>query len=307
MTLPSFFDPARVGTVYGPDVRQVVEAANEANVRPSSEDKQRVLLLLVDPQVDFVHADGSLSVPGAVDDTRRVVAWLFEHLGEVTDIAVSLDSHMPLHIFYPGWWVDEDGEHPGAMTPITAEAVDTGHWTPTYEIEWSRQYVRQLEDSAKKTLMIWPYHTMIGTVGHAITPALYEAIVFHSEARRSEPTYLVKGRIPKTEHYSIFEPEVKVPDNHEGGVDTRLLDRIAGYDLIYVAGQAKSHCVLETVASVVNYASVKPGLIEKLRLLNDCMSSVAHPEIDFEAMANARFEEFAREGLQRVTTDDPLA
>jgi len=307
MGFPDFYDAAKVGTVYRPDVRQVVEAANEANVEPSAEDQRRVLLLVVDPQVDFVHEDGSLSVPGAVDDTRRLVAWLFEHLGEVTDIAVSLDSHIPLHIFYPGWWVDEKGEHPGAMTPITAEEVEAGRWTPTYEGEWSRRYVRQLEDSAKKTLMIWPYHTMIGTVGHAITPALYEAIVYHSEARRSEPTYLVKGRIPKTEHYSIFEPEVKVPEDPEGGLNTALLERLAGYDLIYVAGQAKSHCVLETVTSIVNYADVQPGLIEKLRLLNDCTSSVAHPEIDFEAMANEQFDSFARTGLQRVTTDDPLA
>jgi nicotinamidase-related amidase len=306
MTFPRFYDTTNVGTLYRPDIGQIVDAASGASVPPCAEDKRRVLLLLVDPQVDFVHTDGTLSVPGAVDDTRRVVEWLFRNMDQVTDIAVSLDSHGPLHIFYPGWWVDENGKHPNAMTPIAAEEIDEGHWRPAFEEEWSQDYVHQLEQSAKKTLMIWPYHTLIGTLGHAITPALYEAIVYHSEARRSEPTYLVKGRIPKTEHYSIFEPEVKVPDDPEGELNTALLDRLATYDLIYVAGQAKSHCVLETVTSIVRYAEVQPGLTGKVRLLNDCMSSVAHPEIDFETMANEQFELYANDGLHRVTTKDPI-
>ena len=307
MTFPDFYNPDKIGTLYGPDVREIVKAAGHTTLLPSAEDKQRILLLLVDPQVDFVHTDGSLSVPGAVDDARRVTEWLFENLGQVTDIAASLDSHVPLHIFYPGWWVNADGKHPQAMTPITAEDVDEGRWQPAFEEEWYRNYLHELEKRAKKTLMIWPYHTMIGTPGHSITPALYEAITYHSEARHSEPTYLVKGRIPKTEHYSILEPEVKVPEDPEGQLNTRLLDRIASYDLIYIAGQAKSHCVLETVTSIINYADVRPSLIDKLRLLSDCMSSVVHPDIDFEAMANELFERFARQGLQRVTTADRIA
>lgn len=304
MQTPDFYDSQKVGTLYAPDIQRVVTAAAGAQFSPSAQDTRRVLLLLVDPQVDFVHADGALSVPGAVDDTRRVIEWLYTQLDSVTDIAVSLDSHGPLHIFYPGWWVDGAGDHPAPMTPITAAEVKAGAWQPVYEDDWSREYVHTLETQAKKTLMIWPYHTLLGTPGHAITPALYEAITFHSEARQAQPTYLVKGRIPKTEHYSIFEPEVKTTDHPEGAPNTALLERLASYDLIYVAGQAKSHCVLETVGSIVNYGPQAPGLIEKLRLLNDCMSSVAHPEIDFEAIANHQFDKFETMGLRRVTVED---
>lgn len=306
MSFPNFYDPDKVGTLYKPHVTEVIEAANSVKFKPSQEDERRILLLLVDPQADFVHTDGSLSVPGALDDTRRLIKWLFDNLEQVTDIVVSLDSHLPLHIFYPGWWIDDEGNHPEAMTPITAQEVDEGRWQPAFEAEWSRFYVHELEKRAKKTLLIWPYHTMIGTPGHSITPALYEAITYHSEARRSELTYVVKGRIPKTEHYSLLEPEVKVPEEPEGGLNTELLDRMSTYNLIYVAGQAKSHCVLETVTSIVNYADVRPGLIGKLRLLTDCMSSVAHPEIDFEAMSNEKFDQFAKKGLQRVSATDPL-
>lgn len=306
MTLPDFYAPDKVGSVYRPDVRRVIEQASALSARPASADPQSVLLLLVDPQIDFVHEDGSLSVPGAVDDSRRTIEWLFKNLDHVTDIAVSLDSHGPLHIFYPGWWINEDEEHPQAMTPIPSHDVDAGQWRPLYEEAWSREYVHELEQRAKKTLMIWPYHTMLGTPGHAITPALYEAIVYHSEARRTNPTYIVKGRVPKTEHYSLLEPEVKVPEDPQGGLNTDFLDRMADYDLIYVAGQAKSHCVLETVTSIVNDDAYQPGLIKKLRLLSDCMSSVAHPEIDFDAMANEQFDTFAKKGLTRVTVDDEI-
>jgi nicotinamidase/pyrazinamidase len=306
MSFPDFYERQRVGTLFRPRISEVIRVANSIAFKPSQRDERRILLLLVDPQVDFVHVDGSLSVPGAVDDARRTIEWLFNNLEQVTDIVVSLDSHYPLHIFYPGWWADEEGKHPEALTPITSREVDDGRWRPVFEEDWSRYYVHELEKKAKKTLLIWPYHTMIGTVGHSITPALYEAITYHSEARLSQPTYVIKGRIPKTEHYSLFEPEVKVLNEPEGSLNTELLERMSTYDRIYIAGQAKSHCVLETVVSIVNRADAQPELVTKVRLLTDCMSSVVHPDIDFETMAHETLEQFAKLGLQQVSAADPI-
>lgn len=306
MNHPDFYDSNQVGTVYRPDIPAVVAAANHTNAALASEDEQRVLLMLVDPQIDFVHEDGSLAVPGAVEDTRRTIEWMFHNMDHITDIAVSLDSHFSMQIFYPGWWVDADGNHPAAMTPISAEDVGQGRWQPVVEPEWSRAYVRELERRAKKALMIWPYHTMLGTVGHAITPALYEAITFHVEARQSEVTHLVKGRIAKTEYYSLLEPEVKVPGAPGGTLNSAFLDRMATYDRIYFAGQAKSHCVLESITSITNYEGYQPGILEKVYLLEDATSAVAHPEIDFDAMADEQFETFAKQGLNIVTTDQAI-
>jgi nicotinamidase/pyrazinamidase len=303
MNSPDFYQPDKVGTIYRPDIAAIVAAANKADLPPSSEDERRVLLMLVDPQVDFVHTDGALAVPGAVDDMRRAIKWMFRNLDQITDIAVSLDSHFSMQIFYPGWWVDANGHHPDAMTPVSAEDVEQGRWQPTIELEWSRDYVRELERRAKKTLMIWPYHTMLGTLGHSITPALYEAITFHSEARQSEPTHLVKGRIAKTEYYSLLEPEVKVPGVPGGTLNSAFLDRMATYDRIYFAGQAKSHCVLESITSIANYEGYQPGLLEKVYLLEDATSAVAHPEIDFDAMANEQYVQFAQRGLHIITTE----
>ncbi len=306
MSFPNFYDREKVGTVFSPQIETIIKAADGVDYRPAQWDEQRILLLLIDPQVDFIHENGALSVPGAVDDTRRTIEWLFDNLEQVTDIVVSLDSHNPLHIFFPGWWVDAAGNHPDVMTPITSEEVNDGRWQPLFEEEWSRYYVRELERKAKKTLLIWPYHTLIGTIGHAITPALYEAITYHAEARRSQPTFVIKGRIPITEHYSILEPEVKATEDPEADLNTALLERMLTYDRIYIAGQAKSHCVLETVTSIVNYADKRAELIRKLHLLSDCMSSVIHPDIDFDALADEAMEQFAKHGLQQVNTSDPV-
>jgi len=293
MTWPSFYDPERVGALYAPDTAEAVTVGLAEHLPPAS-------------RVDFIHKDGSLSVPGAIEDTRRTIEWIFSHAAEITHIAASLDSHLPTQIFYATWWVSSEGGHPAPFTLITGEDVDAGRWRPLFETAWSREYVRLLEAQAKKALMIWPYHTMIGTPGHSVTPALYEAIAYHATARQTPPTFLTKGTLPKTEFYSLLEPEVKVAEEPDGGVNRPFLDLLASYDLIYIAGQAKSHCVLETVQSVRNHFRASPEAMGKLRVLIDCTSSVVHPQIDFDAIANETFARFAEEGLRLVHSTDPV-
>ncbi|MDZ4768338.1 MAG: hypothetical protein SGJ24_04355 [Chloroflexota bacterium] len=303
---PSFYHPEQVGSLYVPDTAAAVHAGRAMNLNPASDAKVRTIVILVDPQVDFVHADGMLSVPGAVEDTRRVIEWIFRNMGRITTISASLDSHVPVQIFFPAWWVDVEGKHPEPNTVIRADDVEAGMWTPLYEVVWSRAYVENLEKYSKKELMIWPYHTLIGTLGHAITPALYEAIACHAAARQTQPIFLEKGMIPKTEYYSMLEPEVKVPDHTMGELNISFLNMLKSYDLIYVAGQAKSHCVLETVTSIVRYFADEPSVLQKLRILQDCMSSVVHPTIDFEALATKAFRKHAEKGLQLVDSSMPV-
>ncbi|MEP7294031.1 MAG: isochorismatase, partial [Chloroflexota bacterium] len=150
-----------------------------------------------------------------------------------------------------------------------------------------------------------PYHTLIGTPGHSITPALYEAIAFHSVARRTQPVFLQKGTIPQTEYYSMLEPEVKVPEHAMGRLNVSFLNMLADYDRIFIAGEAKSHCVLETVNSIMRYFATQPEMLDKFRILSDCMSSVAHPTIDFDALADEAFARYP--ALRRVKSSDPLS
>ncbi len=301
--LPSFYDPTTVGTMYTPDTLQAVDEGRKSALSPARKDEKRIALLLIDMQVDFIHTDGALSVSGAIDDTRRIVEWMYANLGHITTIAASLDSHLPIQIFSPAWWIDTNGNHPKPYTVITNADLEAGTWRPLYEPDWSHTYTEKLEEQAKKQLMVWPYHTLTGTPGHNLTPALYEAIAFHSSARTTQPVLLQKGSEPLTEHYSILEPEVKLVGKNALNFNRPFLELLAQHDLIYIAGQAKSHCVLETVSSMMRYED-SPQMVRKIRLLTDGMSSVQHPTIDFDAHANETFERFSKNGLTMTTTTE---
>lgn len=303
MELPGFYDPDRVGEQVAPDVSAAVAEGAATKLSIAEFDQRRLLLLLVDAQIDFVHLDGALSVPGAVADAVRTIEWICRNVQSITAIYASLDSHLPTQIFFSGWWEDEAGEHPDPMTVITANQVAGGRWKPRYLPEWSADYVVQLEQRAKKELMIWPYHTLLATPGHNLTPALYEAVTYHAAARTSAPRFITKGELPQTEYYSLFEPEVKVPQDARGQPNQQLLDDLASFDLIYVAGQARSHCVLESIGSIAHH---RPDLLPRVRLLEDCTSSVQHPSIDFDALADERYAEFGRRGMRQVRSTDPV-
>jgi len=306
MAYPEFYKPENVGQIYVPDTAAAVLAGRAANLNPASKAQVKTILVLVDVQVDFVHETGALVVPGAVEDTRRTIEWIFNNVNRITTIAASLDSHVPIQIYFPTWWADENNAHPAPYTVIRSEDVQAGKWRPLYDEEWSMEYVELLEKGSRKELMIWPYHCLEGTPGHSLMPALYEAIAYHSAARQTQPIFLSKGSIPQTEYYSMLEPEVKVPEHPLGTLNTDFLNTVASYDKIYVAGQAKSHCVLETVSSMMRYFDDQPKVINKMRVLKDCMSSVRHPTIDFDTMANKAFKAFEQRGLQIADSSMPL-
>jgi nicotinamidase/pyrazinamidase len=304
MTTPAFYKPDRVGEIYTPDVLAATEAGSAAGLTPAAEDSEKGLLLLIDCQIDFIHPAGALYVPGAVEDTRRTIEWLYRHAGSVTQIIASLDSHTPIQVFSPPWWVDGDGNHPEPFTVVSAQDVADGKWQPVYDVDWSQRYVAELEESAKKQLMIWPFHTLIGTPGHNLMPALYEALAYHSTARQVFPQMVTKGTLPQTEYYSMLEPEVKIPDHPLGTLNTDLVNEIAAYDKIYITGQAKSHCVLETITSLVRHFSDQPDVIGKIHLIKDGTSAVQHPDIDFDALAEDIYADYEKQGMQVVTTAD---
>ncbi|MFN2149762.1 MAG: hypothetical protein ACK2T2_15360 [Anaerolineales bacterium] len=306
MNDPDFYRPGRVGKLLPPDVSAAINAGIADSDRAFHGEEPGVLLLLVDPQVDFIHVDGALSVPGAVEDTRRTIEWIFRNLGSIDTIAASLDSHYPQHIFFPTWWVDERGEHPAPYTVILPEQVRSGRWQPVYQQEWSRSYVERLHAQAKKDLMIWPFHAMLGTPGHAITPALYEALAYQSAASGNPLRLIVKGTLPETEFYSILEAEVKPQQGERGELNRELLEWMVGFEQVFIAGQAKSHCVLETLTSIGRFYQDQPETMAKFHLLTDCTSSVQHPEIDFEAIAQDALSGFERQGLRLVTSEAPL-
>ncbi len=301
---PDFYAPDQVGQLYEPDYQAAYAAGNAIFQRRAATDSPRILLWLIDLQVDFVFPApiGRLPVPGAVDDLRRTLEWLYRNVQQITHISASLDTHTPFQIFYAPWWADANDLPPAPYTIISAADVHAGRWHARFEPEWSAAYVDTLEAGGRKQLMIWPFHCMEGTNGRALAPALSEAIMFHSGARQAQPSYLPKGRIPHTEYYSVVEPEVKDLQHPEGDLNRTFLEEIAPYDLVYVAGQARSHCVLETVRSVTRYFADRPDVIRKLRFLDDCTSSIT----GFEQTTEPQLQAFEAQGVRFVHAQDSI-
>lgn len=305
-SFPQFYDPTRIGTLFYPDVSAIAKEAKTAQLPPADRDKPRVLLLIIDMQVDFCHQSGSLYVPGAPDDIRRLIEFIYKNAERISHIACSLDSHLPFQIFHPAWWVDAQGQHPAPFTIIHAADLEHGKWKPLYEPEWSKQYVKRLEAEAKKELTIWPYHVLIGGMGTALDPELWSAVIWHSLSRKSQPTWWSKGSLPRTEHYSVIKPEVEAPGEVKGQEGRDLIQLIKDYDYTFIAGEAETHCVLETTEDIVEIFGDQPEKLEKIYLLKDCMSPVVHPEIDFHALAQEKFTQFEAKGLKFIHSTDPF-
>ncbi|MBK8902004.1 MAG: hypothetical protein IPM53_12525 [Anaerolineaceae bacterium] len=303
---PSFYDPSRIGTLYYPDVATIAAEATNAGLKPAVEDKENVHLVIIDMQVDFCHEKGSLYVPGAMGDIQRTIEFIYNNAERITNITCSLDSHLPHQIFHPAWWADEAGNHPAPFTLITYDDIKQGKWRPLVAPVQSTNYVKQLEQEAKKQLTIWPYHVMIGSIGNALDPELFTAVLYHSIARKTQPTWLTKGSIPLTEHYSIIQPEVPVPNHPMGGKNKPFLDTLAQADVVVIAGEAESHCVLETVEDLVEDFSGQPEALQKIFFLRDCTSPVLHPDVDFHAIAQARFADFEKQGVNFINSTDKL-
>jgi nicotinamidase-related amidase len=148
---------------------------------------------------------------------------------------------------------------------------------------------------------------MLGGIGHALVPAVEEAIFFHSVARSSQPSFQVKGSNPLTEHYSMLGPEVTTGPDGEPIAEKNhaLLDELLEFDAVVIAGQAKSHCVAWTIDDLL--AGIDPALVGKVHLLEDCTSPVVVPGVvDYTDEADAAFRRFEAAGMHVVRSTDPV-
>lgn len=301
---PEFFDPDLIGTLFYPDMAAIAAAAERAAIAPASGDSRNVHLLIVDMQVDFCHKNGALFIPGAREDIARLTEFIFRHAGAITNITCTLDSHLPFQIFHAAWWVSEEGDHPSPLTTISAADVDAGRWRPVVMPAFSRHYVHSLERHSKKQLTIWPYHVLIGGPGNSLDATLWSVVMWHALARKSQPAWLAKGRVPQSEHYSAITPEVPVPTHPQGTKNKAFLADLDEADVLLIAGEAQSHCVLETLEDLVEHYRDRPDQLQKIYVLEDCMSPVEHPAIDFGAISKAFFATWADMGVNFIKSTD---
>jgi nicotinamidase-related amidase len=330
LPLPAHFEPNRVGEVwrvpYEDRAREASAWADEHDLGRAADDSFRLCLLAVDIQNTFCIPDfelfvGGRSGTGAVDDNRRLCEFLYRNLGEITQVFPSLDTHHAMQVFHAIWLVDEHGDHPAPYTLVSAEDVATGRWRLNsavaealgIDIDYAQRhlayYTRRLAEGGKYALTIWPYHAMLGGIGHALVSAVEEAIFFHGLARYTSPDFQVKGDNSLTEHYSLLGPEVtEGPDGDRlGGKNTELIEKLLTFDAVVVAGQAKSHCLAWTIDDLLDDEDVRERLAERTYLLEDCTSPVVVPGVvDYTDEADAAFERYAAAGMHVVRSTEPI-
>lgn len=268
-------------------LNEILRKAKDENLSPAAKNPERTLVVAIDVQQDFMD-DGALGVPGANEDVKRMTQFIYDNMDKISKIATSIDTHIPHQIFHPCWWIDENGNPPAPSTMITLADLDSGKYRAVINPTGSRNYVEHLEQDAKKTLCVWPYHCIQGTTGCALENQFANMVYFHSVAKKTVTIPLVKGQDPMSEMYGIIKPEYDT----KGFVNADFLNAAKDYDKIIIMGEAKSHCVLESIRQMLEYFSGSPEITKKFYILEDCMSCVVVPGVDFEGMTQKEFETF---------------
>lgn len=251
------------------------------------------ILIIIDPQKDFIDAPdfkGSLAVPGAYDDMKRIIQFIEEK--NPKDILVTLDTHYLFDISLPLWWVNDNGEHPTPFTLITSNDVINGTWKATDENlqEHALFYVKQLEKQKKYDLTIWPNHCIIDSEGHKINDELKIALSVWETTNNSKVTYLYKGMNHKTEHYSALKAEVLIDNEDDTFLQKDVIDYISKFDEINISGEASSHCVKGTTLDLID--NLKLEYRKKVNVISNLMSPVP----GFENNQTLFFEEVVNKG-----------
>ncbi len=234
------------------------------------------LLLIIDPQNDFCNLGdengkgrGTLYVPGAHDDMIRLAGWIKDNKQKIDHIIITLDNHHLIDISHTLFWVDAEGNHPEPFSTIRASEVEEGRWRSAIDNDKSLEYLQKLEDQGI-THTVWPPHCLIGSEGAAIFPPLLEAITeWAAQGRYYQP--VMKGTYPFSEHFGAFAAQVIFDDVPETQINSELLDTLGEFDNIFLAGEARSHCVGTTLKQIIDYA---PIVVQKITVLEDAMSNV---------------------------------
>lgn len=330
--IPDFFDVNKVGTVwripYEERAKQAQEWARQHGIQPASVDSTKTWLMLVDVQNTFCIPDfelyvGGRSGRGAVEDNARLCEFIYRNLGSITHITATMDTHTTMQVFHAIFFVDKDGNHPAPYTDIQASEIRDGTWSfnsaiasqfgiaPEYGQQMMIHYSEALEKRGKYALTLWPYHAMLGGIGHALVSSVEEAIFFHTVARLAQPDIEIKGNKPFTEHYSVIGPEVLTGPMGEtlGTHNQKFIQQLQQFDKLIIAGQAKSHCVAWTISDLLEDVAVTDlKLAEKVYLLEDCTSPVVVPGVvDHTDAADAAFERFAKAGMNIIQSTQSIS
>lgn len=276
---------------------------------------KKIHLLLIDPQNDFCDPTGSLAVKGADADMARLAKMIDRLGGKIDDVHVTLDSHRVIDIAHPKMFKRvSDGQPP---TPFTVLGVnsqdrivrfDNGQPTseeyitflPSHRVRVV-QYLKALTAGGRYPHVIWPEHCLIGTWGTQVYKPVSDSLINWERQNFAIVDYVTKGSNPWTEHFSGVKAEVPDPSDPSTQINTALIQTLESADEILLAGEARSHCLANTVRDIVGAFS-DPSYVKKLILLTDATSDVP----GFEQYGESFVQDMVKLGMKTTTTVDYL-
>lgn len=267
---------------------------------------ERIDLLVIDPQNDFCDPKtGSLYVPGADDDMKRLTNMIKSFGQKIKKIHVTLDCHHRIDVAHPLMWRDSEGNNPPPFTIITSQDIKDGIWTPVFPNLRQRfiKYCEDLEATKRYPLCVWPEHCLIGTPGNNVFPDLEEGLAEWETNKTNNVNYVSKGSNPFTEHYSAVKAEVSDPQDPTTQLNTSLIQTLMEADKIIVAGEAGSHCLRSTIEDIADGFN-DDSYISKMILLEDATSPVISPAADFPAIQAQFISDMKKRGMQTKKTTD---
>lgn len=227
-------------------------------------------LLVIDPQNDFIN--GTLTVPGALEDVSRSNDFLSKFSSLLDNIYVTLDTHTPNHIAHEQSLLkDLQGNELPNFTTVTVADIENGKVIVKEGMkEIVLQYLKDLEQSGKYQYTKWPVHCVKDTHGHLVHSELQNQLNTWTNQSGKQVHYIEKGSNDFTEMYSALSAEVPQENDSSTQLNTELIKSLNKNDYVIVFGQAKSHCVKSTVEDYLNNI----GPTTKIILLKDLTSSV---------------------------------
>jgi len=277
--------------------------------------KTDIQLLIIDPQNDFCDVPDTyrpvdplngapvapaLPVAGAHADMLRTAQFISTVGSSLDEITVTLDAHHQVDIAHPTFWQDANGQPVAPFTQVTADQVRRGAFRPRDPSALARTlaYLDGLESRGRYVLMVWPVHCEIGSWGHDVHADVRDAYNRWERTRLRNVRKVSKGENPWTEHYSAIQAEVPDSQDERTQLNTALLAALGRAELLFIAGEASSHCVRATTEHIV--AHLPGGRPERLVLLTDCMSPVA----GFEAQHRAFLDDMRARGVRLATSTE---
>lgn len=243
-------------------------------------------LFIIDMQNDFCKQDGALYVPGAEDDIQRLISFIDKT--KIDKIILTADTHEIIDISHPEYWSNDMGDCPEPFTQITTKDVDDKKWFSADGSKWGRVYVEELEIQGEYPHVIWPIHCVRSSWGAEIVDEIKSLLPKH------EHEIVKKGLNPHSEHFGAFKANISVKNDPTTDFNEDLLVKLKAYENIYIAGEAKSHCVANTIKQMLPYTND----LGNIYILEDCMSNVP----GFENIADDIYHDAVISGMQIINS-----